>query len=742
MKNTITFFLLFLLYTCVSSLNGQSTYIDQIISFPRHKFEANLLLMGASNIIGGQGEFAFDNNQIEIISVENSAALSGFSYQIRSSSVRFFWVSTFNPQNFIATTILKIKFKVKATASFIETPLSLSSMLLSQVNTNTMINPTINNGSIIVVPATDIMNLSTNALYNSLELAIEEANDTDNLQFLNYREYNETVEITKNLTFLSENDFYEQLSIKQIKMNGAGKTLSINANMGITELVDMQNGNIVIANDKDFALRSSEFKTAMVNNANSTNTIQGNVFSELFIPKPVTGFEDEGYRIIGTPFISNALIQLGSGMNPIFNTAFNTAAEPSMTTPFPNVYTYNPSSQRTATQYYNLFTIKFNVPNENANFESGKGVMVRIPYSQNFYFKGQLFNGDLSIPVINNRDLADNTTGFNLLCNPFPSPILASKLIANSTNIDNAIYIDQPVSNYGTTWASIVNGVSVNNASDTLGVHQGFWVRANQNSGTVNFTNAVRVNEYKSKSLLKTQKTAKEGLIKIAISEGNKVTDETVIYFEEGATSKFDGKFDASKIYTINGASATLYSFNDDGEKNTHFSINGLGEFDEDMTLPLGMNIVKDGKHKIVVREIKYFHSLSNVYLYDSLTETLHNLKANPEYEFVSKKGNSLHRFVLLFKSPKNKSFLTENKLIIYPNPTEDEFNFSLKSDNEGTQNIIIYDALGRICFQREVDKQGAFLEGKFSLSPFPKGIYILEISSNKNRITERIIKK
>ena len=76
-------------------------------------------------------------------------------------------------------------------------------------------------------------------------------------------------------------------------------------------------------------------------------------------------------------------------------------------------------------------------------------------------------------------------------------------------------------------------------------------------AGNLNITNAVRPSVYQDTRFYRTdeqngeegEQGAKEGLIKLAILQNGKL-DETAIYFERGATQKFDGKFDALKIHS------------------------------------------------------------------------------------------------------------------------------------------------------------------------------------------------
>ena len=167
-----------------------------------------------------------------------------------------------------------------------------------------------------------------------------------------------------------------------------------------------------------------------------------------------------------------------------------------------------------------------------------------------------------------------------------------------------------------------------------------------------------------------------------------------------------------------------------------------MGSFDSDKTLSLSMNILTEGEYEITLRDMKYFHSKHQLYLYDSLTDSLHNLRAEGDYKFESKKGYEIKRFVLLFKTEASQDFFTDEKVVIYPNPTPNNFSYSLKTDREGAYTIRLFDATGRIILEVEKTKEGAFLEGKISLEKQASGLYLLQVSDSEKTITVRVVKE
>jgi hypothetical protein len=599
---------------------------------------------------------------------------------------------------------------------------------------------------VVTVTVYSTANPGTGGKYPTIQEAVDAATTGQTIEILANRFYDEDVVVDKNLTFTS-NGTYVEATIKSIQVN-TGITLTIDGNMSISEVLHMKTGSEIIVNaGNDFVLRSTETGTAMVINDDAANTVVGNVIMERLALDPSTipnftgTYNGQGYHMFSSPFTNATVSQFGDDMTLVVTPSYNASADPAYTVPFPTFYRYDEvrTANPSASGYYSAFTMGYEVPLTSDNLEIGRGYEANLATGTTVDLNGTLNNGSVIIPVSN------TATGYNLIGNPYPSPIDWDLVYDLSINVNPTISIDiktgQYVANYA-TYNRLTN-IGLNGGTNDIASMQGFLVNASSGGAQVVMNNTVRPTTYENTRFFKTQKTevVKEGIIKLAISsEGN--MDETAIGFIDGATNGYDNLYDAEKIHRINGYVSTLYSYNKNYQtsENEYYAINILPKFDEDMILPLAMNIVKSGKHKIVVREIKYFHSLSNVYLYDSLTETLHDLKVNPEYEFVAQASKEVKRFVILFKT--DKKFTQKDHIVAYPNPTSNEFSYSLKNDSEGVHTVRLFDATGKMILERTEEKQGAFLEGTINLEKYINGLYLLQISDFKNTTHIRIVKE
>ena len=596
----------------------------------------------------------------------------------------------------------------------------------------------------------NITNVNQTTFYSTIQAAVDAANDGETLKILVNNTYAENVTITnKSLTFTSDATDYTQITVKQIIFNGTGKTLTISTHMGISEILNMQEGNVVVTGGNDFALRSTSTGTALIIN-DDANTVVGNVIMERFIPASSTipgfggtGQDGLGYRLFSSPFSDATISQFGDDMAAglVLNTAYNTAPEPAFVRPFPTFFQYEETNNgATTSAYYNPFISNYKVPTT-PNLTVARGYQANIATGVTVDLNGTLNNGNQSIAVTNSGG-----AGYNLIGNPYPSPISWTALHGfgtNNTFLNSEVQFDIPIGQYEGSFASYTAaGVSNNGGKDSIACMQGFFVRTAV-GGTVTMNNTVRWDT--DTRFFKTQATkgAKDGLVRVALRKDG-IMDETTIYFQEGATPAYDASFDAGKLHKINSKYSTLYSYNENVEagKEEYFSINGLGSFDTEQKLPLAMNIVTDGEYEITLRDMKYFHSKHDVYLYDSLTDSLHNLRVEGDYKFVSTKGTEIKRFVLLFKTDANADFFENERVMVYPNPTPNEFSYSLKTAREGNYTIRLFDATGRIILEENKIKEGAFLEGTINLEKHASGLYLLQVSDAEKTTTVRVVKE
>lgn len=99
-------------------------------------------------------------------------------------------------------------------------------------------------------------------------------------------------------------------------------------------------------------------------------------------------------------------------------------------------------------------------------------------------------------------------------------------------------------------------------------------------------------------------------------------------------------------------------------------------------------------------------------------------------YYLIPRKGEDLGTGVA--------QYLTENDLVIYPNPVTDQLNVSLRTDKYQVTRVAIYDINGKLVCSQPVEDNHV----RIDVQGFSAGTYFLRLSDGKNMITTKFIKK
>jgi hypothetical protein len=561
---------------------------------------------------------------------------------------------------------------------------------------------------------------------------------------LNAGTYNETATLTnKSITLQSVGN----PTVQGLVLNGTGKTVTLTGGLNISEMFNLQAGDLASAGN--LTLLATATKQAMLIQGTGTN-VTGNVNVQRYLRANTGtgGTTSLGYRFVSSPTSNATLTQL-SELNPVVNAAFNGAAFPGRTVPFPTVYSYNPTlagdpAKTFITSPFPEFDKGWVSPatlGENMNV--GQGFTVNTSANQVLEITGLLNNGNVNIPVVVGNAAS---LGYNLVGNPYPSPIKWSSVLAASTGVNDAIYQNMATGQYTGSWASYVGGVGVNGATDTVAVMQGFFVIANA-AGSVNFTNATRATTYTNPNSFRTEdgtnnnKNASKnnGLLRLAMTNSANKTDETVVYFADKATANFDKELDAVKFQLNGGNFPNIYTTDNKTEKNTLFSINALPNLTDDLVVPVTVQSWNGGVQKIAMTEKLNFVREVQVFLKDKSTNTLHDF-AKGAFEFTATSGVIANRFELVFKPQFTAAELQGDNLNVYPNPSSEVLNISIGDDYKGELTLRLIDVTGREVWTTKAEKTSKIYENSVNLSNLASGTYLLEVSGAK-KMVKKIVK-
>jgi hypothetical protein len=492
--------------------------------------------------------------------------------------------------------------------------------------------------------------------------------------------------------------------------NPAGVTLM--GPLNVSGVVSVQNGNL--SSDGYLTLVSTAAGTALIDGS-GTGEVTGNVTMQRYLP---SGF---GYKYFSSPFQASTVSEFGDEID--------------LTNRFPQLYRFDENDPYSGWIAYSTGTNILN-PLEGYALNFGE---VADPVTVDV--TGIVNNGDHSVTLYNHNN--PYTAGFNLVGNPFPSPVDWDGMGWTRTNIDDAVYYFRASTDdsYEGSYSSYVNGVSSDGlVSNIIPSMQGFLVHVTDGtypvSGTLGLTNSSRINDHTS-PFLKSAAVNYRFLVRATASFTDDQTsaDPLVICFESHAENDFDSPYDALKLFNTDMMVTNFYSI---VPSQKILSINTLpDQVDTAMYVPLGLTIYRDGEVSFRLKDVENLPADESIYFRDAQTGVNIDLVRNQEYKVNLSAGEYHGRFMFAFLKS-----LTD---VTQPEETGDIFSAYLSGGiikatvryvdgNEGV--ITVYDVAGRPVYSMKV-----FEPGQHDLTTgLSQGVYIVTYSTGSRQSTIKMI--
>ncbi|WP_291275974.1 hemoblobin-interacting domain-containing protein [Flavobacterium sp.] len=354
-------------------------------------------------------------------------------------------------------------------------------------------------------------------------------------------------------------------------------------------------------------------------------------------------------------------------------------------------------------------------------FGLAKGYLIRMPNNwtafSNLQTPGTVYPGVfVGVPNSGNitYTLSNANTQYNLVGNPYPSPISVASFRAANPGIGGTFYFYRKRnaaqgSGYGTlSQAGFAGNVSVSNFG-LIEVGQGFFVKANGVS-TLNFTNAMRAEASASAVFLRstsaqaTTTLTNDNPIEmnrfwLNLVKDNEQVGQALIGYMEGATLGVDEDFDAK--YFNDSALALTSIIN-----NQEYIIQARPvPFVATDVVPLGFKTDVAGTYTFALGNKEgIFADASQypIYLKDYNTNTVHDLNTGA-YTFTAQPGVYNTRFEILYydSALAQPSFGMDNNVNVYKQ------NKAIVIDAGDTklEKIEIWDTLGRLLFTTKTNE-------------------------------------
>lgn len=342
---------------------------------------------------------------------------------------------------------------------------------------------------------------------------------------------------------------------------------------------------------------------------------------------------------------------------------------------------------------------QMHTPTNNAIYSS-RGYLTYDPTDANDVYE---FGGVLNYDEVSmNVGYSGASNGWNLVGNPYTMTLdWESDFGWTKTNIDNTIYVWDAANH---RYATYIDGVGTNGGSRYIAPGQGFFVHSNASGPALVSNYLTRTTE--TTPFLKA-KEATPDLLRLVSTIEDHGSDEIVIRFDTNASSGFDRQFDAFNLSSMAGLKVPdLFSIGADDVK---YSIQAR-QLEGETLIPIGFKYESDAVVSFNFSGIQSFitHPNLGVYLEDTKTGSLIDLKETSEYSFqyiaadesdrfILKIGTALGVFPVSSGVKQCQVFMTTgNNLMI---------NHSMFVGKQGLATV--YDASGNTLFRFSLDHDG-----------------------------------
>ncbi|MGV3460932.1 MAG: autotransporter-associated beta strand repeat-containing protein [Flavobacterium sp.] len=401
-----------------------------------------------------------------------------------------------------------------------------------------------------------------------------------------------------------------------------------------------------------------------------------------------------------------------------------------------NLFEFSPSTLPDRFYFYNTATNQYNVvpglgDESETTFETGRGYLIRMP---NAGMSGGVPTGTTTNPADYQNGLVTMThngkftgvpnsgtitvalntasTGYNLVGNPYPSPIsIGAFQAANGNAINGSIWIWRKRSVPATPNTAYVTinsaGVYVGNGqpeqedpNGILRTGQGFFVQLKTGYTTSDlvFTNSMRSNDtanqfFRQANQQQTAVMPEAHGIWLTLTNTAGIYSQMYTGYIDGATNGEDSGLDTKYI----GDAATVLAAN---IGDTPFTIQARAlPFNPADVVPLVMKVATAGSYTIGIDHVNgLFADGQTVYLRDNLTAQLHNL-GQGAYSFTTAAGTFNNRFDVVYStdaalSAPGSEMLAENVMVYAENGA-----LQVKS-SVGMNKIEVFDVRGRLIYK------------------------------------------
>lgn len=491
-----------------------------------------------------------------------------------------------------------------------------------------------------------------------------------------------------------------------ITNNTAGVTLA--GTLNISGVLKATTGTF--QTDNYLTLLSTATQTALIDGSGS-GSVTGNVTVQRYRP---TSF---GYTYFSSPFQAATVNEFADDIN--------------LSATFPTFYRY---VENRASSGWTAYTATSGALTPMVGYAGNLGTSTS-PVTIDM--TGIVNNGTIVTPTLTNNN-QPYTLGFNLVGNPYPSPVdwdATSGWIRN--NVDVAIYYFNAgtTDQYTGTYSSYINGVSSDGvANNIIPAMQGFFVHVTNGSfpvsGTLTVNNTARVNDLVPNFHRERPLTAPLLRLSAGFTDDGYRSDPVVLYFDNHYSRYFEQETDALKLMNTDATVPSLYV----QASSQRLSVSAWpANIDSTESILLGLTTGRDGYISFTMPVIERMPSGWHFYLYDKDADITHDLHKTTPYRLLLRKGTYDARFFLVFK-PERDAF-SGNTALYHAFHAGNNLYGQFDNVPGGKCTITVSNVAGQILLRKDFTGNGRHLLG----SQYSGGVYIVTFNAGKQQVSKKV---
>lgn len=552
---------------------------------------------------------------------------------------------------------------------------------------------------------------------------------------------------------IPSNAFSSAPTIRNLTVNSSNGLTLGNQMIKVTDVLTLTLGTLTTAGN--LTLVSTSTKTARVGPV--TGAISGNVTAERFIPG---GSGKRKWRFLSAPVHVSNSIALSQYQDDIFVTAPAAAGGGFDVNPFTNNASIRTYTESTSGSLNNGWTNPTNITNTIPR-GIGAEVFVRgsrslanpylnwtVPDDVTIDYIGSLNTGTISPTITYTNTGSGTNDGFNLVGNPYASPINFDTTGWTKTNIENKYWCYNPNT---TLWGSYnaTTDESINSMTKYISSGQAFFVRATSASPVITFTESIKTTSGGNNYYRSAQSSGgKFPVLRITLTNDSADTDETLIILDPQSTYKSEDGSDMLKFYND---ALNVYTFSSDKSVMGMNAIPNTNSIDT-LSLPVwsyDTSSIAKTHHILNFSRYESIDTSIHLYLIDNFLNTTFDIRTHAQHDFIITEDPATYgneRFKIVFNKNSAAQGI-ENKtqkvsMALYPNPADEslyiQYIGAYADDSE--VEISIYDLMGNLLSEQQNQLVNSIT--KIAIDNLAKGTYLLRATNKGNTVVKKFIKR